>query len=51
MPVLDHLADLRPGPWWPELDRMLADLDRVIPEQAGSLAVAAAPAELLEPLH
>jgi hypothetical protein len=49
VPVLDHLAELRPGPWWPELDRILADLDRVIPEQAGSLAVATGPAEVLEP--
>jgi hypothetical protein len=49
IPVLDHLAQLRPGPWWPELDRILADLDRVIPEQAGPLAVVAPPAELLEP--
>jgi hypothetical protein len=52
VPVLDHLAEFRPGPWWPELDRILADLDRVIPEQAGSLAVAAAPVKVLEsPRH
>jgi hypothetical protein len=49
VPVLDHLTQLRPGPWWPELDRILADLDRVIPEQAGPLAVVAPPAELVEP--
>lgn len=34
-PAVDRLVDLRPGPWWPELDRLLADLDRILPEQAG----------------
>ena len=34
-PVVDHLADLRPGPWWPDLDRVLDGIDRVLPEQAG----------------
>jgi hypothetical protein len=34
-PVVDRLVDLRPGPWWPDLDRLLADLDRILPEQAG----------------
>ena len=36
-PVVDHLGDLRPGPWWPELDRLLAGVDRVVPDQAGPL--------------
>ena len=49
VPVVDQLTELRPGPWWPELDRILDGLDRVIPEQAGSLAAASAPAELIEP--
>ncbi len=49
VPVLDHLAELRPGPWWPELDRILDGLERVIPEQAGPLAVVAPPVELLQP--
>lgn len=34
-PVLDHLADLRPGRWWPDLDRILDDVDRFVPDQAG----------------
>ena len=48
-PVVDHLADLRPGSWWPDLDRILVDLDRVLPEQAGQVATTAGPAELVEP--
>jgi hypothetical protein len=34
-PVIDQLPGLRPGPWWPELDRILADIERVVPDQAG----------------
>lgn len=32
-PILGHLAGLRPGRWWPDLDRILADVDRVVPDQ------------------
>jgi hypothetical protein len=46
-PLLDHLAELRPGPWWPDLDAVLAGIDRVLPEQAGALATAG-PAKLVE---
>jgi hypothetical protein len=49
VPLVDHLSGLRPGPWWPGLDRILADLDRVVPEQAGPLGHLPAPAEMLEP--
>jgi len=49
VPLLDHLSGLRPGPWWPDLDRVLADLDRLTPEQAGGLGVPAAGPEILEP--
>jgi hypothetical protein len=34
-PVVDQLADLRPGSWWPNLDRVLAGIDRILPEQLG----------------
>ncbi|MDQ4069656.1 MAG: hypothetical protein M3203_09355 [Actinomycetota bacterium] len=37
-PLVDHLPELRPGPWWPALDRLLAGIDRVVPDQAGRLA-------------
>ena len=49
VPVVDLLADLRPGPWWPDLDRMLADIDQVAPVQVGPLAPATSPAELIAP--
>jgi hypothetical protein len=42
-PVVDHLTELRPGPWWPDLDGVLADVDRVVPDQAGRLAATARP--------
>lgn len=29
------LPRLPPGPWWPELDQLLAGIEHVIPEQAG----------------
>jgi hypothetical protein len=34
-PLVDRLAGLRPGPWWPDLDRLLAGIERVVPDQAG----------------
>ena len=34
-PLVDRLADLRPGPWWPDLDRLLAGIERVIPDRTG----------------
>jgi hypothetical protein len=46
--LLDHLPGLRPGPWWPELDRLLADLDRFAPD-AGPLVAATEAAELVAP--
>jgi hypothetical protein len=49
IPVVDHLGDLRPGPWWPELDRVLADIDRVVPDQAGTLAPTGSRAGLVQP--
>jgi len=49
VPVVASLAHLRTGPWWPDLDRILTDLDRVIPEQAGPLLTAAGPTALVEP--
>jgi hypothetical protein len=33
--VIDQLGTLPPGPWWPDLDRLLVDLDRVVPDQVG----------------
>jgi hypothetical protein len=47
--VVDQLADLRPGPWWPDLDRVLAGLDRVLPEQLGGVVTPPGQAELVEP--
>jgi hypothetical protein len=47
--VVDQLADLRPGPWWPDLDRVLAGLDRVLPEQLGRVVTPPGQAELVEP--
>jgi hypothetical protein len=37
-PVADQLGTLRSGPWWPELDRLLDGIDRVVPDQAGDIA-------------
>lgn len=34
-PLVDSLAGLRPGPWWPGLDRLLAGIERVVPDRAG----------------
>jgi hypothetical protein len=47
--VVDELADLRPGPWWPDLDRVLAEIDRVLPEQLGQVGTPSGSAELVEP--
>jgi len=44
----DALADLRPGPWWPELDRLLVDVHQRVPDQAGTLAVGPEGPGLLE---
>jgi hypothetical protein len=33
--VLSRLGRLATGRWWPELDRILADVDRVVPDRAG----------------
>jgi hypothetical protein len=46
--LVDHLPELRPGRWWPELDRLLADLDRFAPD-TGALVSAAAAAGLVAP--
>jgi hypothetical protein len=32
VPALPHLP---PGPWWPELDQLLAGIEDVVPDQAG----------------
>jgi hypothetical protein len=34
-PLVDRLGDLRPGPWWPDLDRLLSGIERVVPDRAG----------------
>lgn len=36
--ITDPLPVLGTGPWWPTLDRVLADVDRVVPEQVGRLS-------------
>jgi hypothetical protein len=38
-PVADHLGELRPGPWWPDMDRLLADVDHIVPDQAETFVV------------
>jgi hypothetical protein len=47
--AVDQLADLRPGPWWPGLDRVLAGIERVLPEQLGGIGTPSGAAELVEP--
>jgi hypothetical protein len=37
-PIVDQLPELSTGPWWPSLDRLLSDIDRVVPDQVGQLA-------------
>jgi hypothetical protein len=49
IPVVANLAKLHTGRWWPDLDHILADLDHVVPEQAGQLVGAVSPAVLVEP--
>jgi hypothetical protein len=39
-PVIDQLGELPTGPWWPGVDQLVADIDRILPEQAGGLSVA-----------
>jgi hypothetical protein len=46
--LLDHLSDLRPGPWWPELDRLLAGADHFVPD-TGELVAATGAARLVAP--
>jgi len=41
--IVEHLPGLGTGPWWPALDRVLADVDRVVPEQVGRLNEPAGP--------
>jgi hypothetical protein len=38
-PVAEHLGELRPGPWWPDMDRLLADIDHLVPDQAEAFVV------------
>ena len=47
LPLLDHLLELRPGRWWPDLDLVLVDVDRVVPDQAGPRAEPSGPTGLL----
>ena len=35
------LTRLTPGRWWPDLDELLADIDRVVPDQVGAANPAA----------
>jgi hypothetical protein len=49
LPVVDNLALLHTGRWWPDLDRILGDLDRVLPEQTGQLGTEAGPTQLVQP--
>lgn len=48
-PAVEQLADLHAGPWWPDLDRVLAGIDRVLPEQLGGSGTPSGEAELVEP--
>jgi hypothetical protein len=48
-PVIDQLADLHPGPWWPGLDCVLGGIDRVLPEQLGPMETTSGAVELVEP--
>jgi hypothetical protein len=34
-PLVDALPGLRPGPWWPDLDRLLTGIDQVVPDKVG----------------
>jgi hypothetical protein len=33
--LVTALSHLPPGPWWPELDQLLAGIEHVVPDQAG----------------
>lgn len=33
--AVNEVRRLGPGPWWPPLDRMLAGIDRVVPDRVG----------------
>ena len=33
--VVERIGRLATGPWWPDLDRLLAGVERVVPDQAG----------------
>ena len=46
--VVDGLADLHTGPWWPDLDRLLAGIDRVLPEQLGQAVTPPRTSQLVE---
>lgn len=35
--IVDCLDSLPSGPWWPSLDRIVARLDHVVPDQAGAI--------------
>lgn len=48
VPLLDHLPALRPGPWWSELDRLLADVDRFVPD-TGALVTTSGADRLVAP--
>jgi hypothetical protein len=37
--VIDQLGELPTGPWWPGVDRLVADIDHILPEQAGELSM------------
>jgi hypothetical protein len=47
--IVEHLPELGTGPWWPALDRVLADVDRVVPEQVGRLTEPADRPTLIRP--
>jgi hypothetical protein len=39
-PVIDQLDGLPTGPWWPPVDRLVTDIDHILPEQAGGSGAA-----------
>jgi hypothetical protein len=39
--LVDRLGELPPGRWWPPLDRLVGDLERTLPEQAGLIGAQA----------
>jgi hypothetical protein len=40
--LVTTLPHLPPGPWWPELDQLLAGIEDVVPDQAGGRGEGAA---------